>query len=119
MKSSILFTLTFIAFWLWIYGYSVASGSVGATEDVQINATNIWMLCDAAGKSLFCISLAFYFGGYLREWFIFLACLSLNNVLDEIYFDPFSLGWNEAVIFVLLVAYYSHKITRLIYGTPK
>ena len=119
MKASVLFALTFIAFWLLIYGYSVASASVGASEEVQINATNIWMLCDAGGKSLFCISLAYYFGGYLREWFIFLACLSLNNVLDELYFDPFTLGWNEAGIFVFLVAYYSHKITRLIYGVAK
>ena len=119
MKNTILFVMTFIAFWLWIYGYTTAAASVGATTDIQEAATTIWMLCDAVAKSLFAMALAIFVGGYLREWFIFLACLSLNNVLDEIYFDPFSLGWNEAVIFVLLVAYYSHKITRLIYGTPK
>ena len=119
MKNTILFVMTFIAFWLWIYGYTTAGASVGASEDVQEAATTIWMLCDAVAKSLFAMALAIFVGGYLREWFIFLSVLSLNNIIDELYFNPFALGWNEIAIFMILLVYYTHRITRLIYGSSK
>lgn len=119
MKNAILFVMTFVAFWLWIYGYSVSSAAVNANVEFQIHATNVWMLCDATAKALFALSLAIFFDSYLREWFIFLSCLSINNVLDELYFDPLRLGWNEAAIFIIVLVYYTFRITKAIYGAAK
>lgn len=119
MKTPIQFILTFIAFWLWIYGYTNMAANIHGTEEQQIAATNAWALCDSIAKSLFIFAFVMMTTGYFREWLTFIFLLSINNLLDETFFNPYQLGWNEWLIAAVFVGYYAHKITKGIYATKQ
>lgn len=119
MNNIAAFLCTFIACILWVYGHSSVALSLHLSEQMQIIATNTWMLCDAVAKSFVFLALVLLTTGYFREWLMFMFGLTINNLLDELFFDPLKIGINEYCILVILAIYYSSKITRAMYGNSK
>jgi len=113
------FTLTLIACILWVYGDTCIAFALEASETEKIHANNLWTICDAIAKSFTMLSLALLTTGCFREWAAFMFALSVNNLLDELFFDPTQIGVNEYVILIGLTIYYTFKITRNIYATPR
>jgi hypothetical protein len=61
------------------------------------------------GNALFIFLLALYIKQTTKTTFIsfFLFCITLNNLLDELLFDPHKFGINEIIATVLIpIAYY-------------
>lgn len=42
-------------------------------------------------------------------WAFFLLCGSINNLLDELLFNPTKLGWNELVLIIFIPAIWLYK----------
>lgn len=122
MNKAISFTLSVIAFFIWVYGYAVV-GAVAripdASEIAQRHATNTWMWCDAVAKSIFILAFTTITTGYYREWLAFVFTLSINNLLDELFFDPLHLGLNEIFIALCFAVYFTYKITRALYAVKQ
>jgi hypothetical protein len=119
MKNVATFLLTLAAFMLWMYGQTSVAFSVELSEAAQIHATNVWMACDAVAKCLVIVSLVIWTDGYLREWLLFMLGLTLNNAMDEFFFDPLSIGINEYILLVFLAIYYSQRITKNLYAPTR
>lgn len=113
------FTLTLLACILWVYGDSCIAFALEGSETEQIHATNLWMLCDAIAKSFTMLSLALLTTGYFREWAAFMFALSVNNLMDELFFDPTMIGINEYVILIALTIYYTFKLTKNYYANSR
>jgi hypothetical protein len=71
----------------------------------EIQATNAWMLCDAISKFLFVGAFWCEAKNTLKHVLFAAMILCLNNLLDELFFDPLRLGWNEIVMLVLITIY--------------
>lgn len=119
MNSITAFLCTFIACFLWVYGHSCIAMTLNLDEVAQINATNVWMMCDAFAKSLTILALVLLTTGYFREWLMFMFALTINNVMDELFFEPLQIGVNEYCILLILAIYYTAKISKAMYGVPK
>lgn len=69
--------------------------------DSEEYKTNYWLYCRGQGFSFLLILLA----GVIKDnedklsriFFDFTIGLAINNLIDELYFDPLHLGWNEIV----------------------
>jgi hypothetical protein len=63
------------------------------------------------GNALFIFLLALYIRQISKPSFstFFLFCLALNNLLDEILFDPQKLGWNEFLATAIIIIVYFLK----------
>lgn len=116
MKTAIILTITVLAFIISCFGYLKIANSVNLDEAAQIAATNTWMLCDAVSKCMWVLATVMLTTTYVRQWLLFIFAVTVNNLMDELWFNPFTLGWNEAVIIVVLAVYYSYSITRSFYG---
>jgi hypothetical protein len=116
MNQIVAFLCTFIAFFLWCYGHSAIAFSLELSESAQIHATNVWMTCDAIAKSLTFLALVLLTTGYFREWLMFMFALTINNLMDELFFDPLSIGVNEYAILLITAIYYTIKISKAMYG---
>jgi len=111
------FFLSLLALLCWCAGYLTVAYTYHHQGWVADEfATDIWMLCDAFGKSLIILACMALSSELLRQWLTFIFFLSINNILDEVWFNPYSLGWNEAAITVVLAIYYTTQITKAIYA---
>jgi hypothetical protein len=119
MKNIVAFMCTLFACFLWIYGHSSVALTYYLDDIAQVHATNVWMLCDAFAKSFVILALVLLTTGYFREWLMFMFALTLNNIMDELFFEPLKIGVNEYCILLLLAIYYTSKITRGIYGAKQ
>ena len=119
MKTVAAFIFTIAALLFWVYGHSCVAFALELSDAEQIHATNIWMLCDAMAKSFTMLSLVLITTGYYREWVCFMFALSVNNVMDEVFFSPTAIGLNEYVILIALIIYYTFKITKNYYANPR
>lgn len=119
MKTVVSFVLTFAACLFWVYGHSCVAFALELSEAEQIHATNVWMLCDAVAKSFTMLSLVLITTGYYREWLCFMFALSINNVMDELFFSPTAIGLNEYVILIALSIYYTFKLTKNYYANTR
>lgn len=119
MNNVAAFLCTFVACFLWVYGYSLVAATTMLDDVAQIHATNVWMMCDAFAKSLTILALVLLTTGYFREWLMFMFALTINNVMDELFFEPLQIGVNEYCILLILAIYYTAKISRAMYGAPK
>jgi len=86
------------------------------TVEQQIRATNYYMLCDAICWVLaFCI-ITMLATGLFRQLMSMCIFLWVGKVIDELFFDPTVLTWNDLVLFNIaqLVAVYAitKHITR-------
>lgn len=63
------------------------------------------------GNALFIFLLALYIRQVTKKSFItfFLFCVTLNNLLDEILFDPQKIGLNEYIATALIIVVYFIK----------
>jgi hypothetical protein len=63
------------------------------------------------GNALFIFLLALYIRQISKPSFItfFLFCLALNNLLDELLFDPQKIGWNEYIASAIIIIVYFLK----------
>lgn len=52
-------------------------------------------------------------------WSFLLLCGSINNLFDELFFDPVKLGWNELALFIVIPAIwlYKKRHERKLFGT--
>jgi hypothetical protein len=106
-----------MAFALWVAAYSFAAyvyHHPGFVSDTY--ATDVWMICDAVAKCFAILTAIVLTNGYYRQWLVFVFTVAVNNVLDELLFDPYGIGINEAAITVVLACYYTHNICKLIYA---
>lgn len=74
------------------------------------------------GMALFIMILSFIIYSYNRQKFVYflLFCLSINNFLDECFFDPTKNGINEIVIvFFILIFWYFKNIRNARKNTPE
>ena len=42
-------------------------------------------------------------------WAFFLLCGAMNNLLDEMFFDPTKLGWSEGILIIVIPAIWLYK----------
>jgi len=63
------------------------------------------------GNALFIFLLALYIRQISKPSFIifFLFCLALNNLLDEVLFNPLKIGWNEYLASAIIIVVYFLK----------
>jgi hypothetical protein len=63
------------------------------------------------GNSLFIFLLALYIKQATKKSFItfFLFCVTLNNLLDELLFDPQKIGYNEYIATAIVIVVYLLK----------
>ena len=63
------------------------------------------------GNSLFIFLLALYIKQATKKSFItfFLFCVTLNNLLDELLFDPQKIGYNEYIATAIIIVVYLLK----------
>jgi hypothetical protein len=95
---AILVTITLIA---WLAAYM----GVPAFGD------DYWFLLDAIGKFTLSVAVACVIVGYYAQVIAnSMAVLAASNLLDEIFFNPQSTGWNEYVFTALVLIYASIKI---------
>jgi hypothetical protein len=47
---------------------------------------------------------------------MFMFALTINNLMDELFFDPLSIGVNEYAILLITAIYYTIKISKAMYG---
>lgn len=119
MNRVVSFVLAFAACIFWVYGHSCVAFALELSENEQIHATNVWMLCDAMAKCATMLAFVLITTGYYREWVSFMLALSINNFMDELFFSPTEIGLNEYVILVALAIYYTFKITRNYYANSR
>ncbi len=86
------------------------------SEEVQIKATNLWMLFNASSWVLAFAIMAMLSVGLFRELAIILVIMWLGNVCDEIWFDPTIPQIND--IASLGIAY-SLALVRITYHLTK
>lgn len=67
------------------------------TEEVQIYATNMYMLMNAMSWVLAFGIIALLSTGLFRQLVIIACLLWIGNVIDEIFFDPTIPQWNDLV----------------------
>jgi len=67
------------------------------TEEVQIYATNMYMLINAMSWVLAFGIIALLSTGLFRQLVIIACLLWIGNVIDEIFFDPTIPQWNDLV----------------------
>lgn len=65
------------------------------TEEVQIYATNMYMLLNAMSWVLAFGIIALLSTGLFRQLVIIACLLWIGNVIDEIFFDPTIPQWND------------------------
>lgn len=89
---------------------SIVGGQMLVLIPDEIKATNTWMLCDAVAKVLFIG--AFWLEAKAAMKHILFGCLliALNNLLDELFFDPLLYGINELVLLFIITIYATFKI---------
>jgi hypothetical protein len=63
------------------------------------------------GNSLFIFLLALYIKQATKKSFLtfFLFCVTLNNLLDELLFDPQKIGYNEYIATAIIIVVYLLK----------
>lgn len=62
---------------------------------------------------VFLLSVNLFSSNRKKFAYFLLLCLSINNLLDELFFDPTIFGWNEIVSALLIpVIYYARKIHK-------
>jgi hypothetical protein len=71
----------------------------------EIQATNAWMLCDAIAKVLFVGAFWDEAKGMLKNLLFGVMLLCANNLLDELFFDPLMLGWNEIALLIAITVH--------------
>lgn len=82
----------------------IGSQCIWIIED-EIRATNAWMFCDALSKVLFIGAFWNEAKGLLKHVLFAVFILALNNLADELFFDPLHLGWNEIVMLITITIY--------------
>lgn len=120
MKTFKAFLLSILAFATWITGYIFMAhhvSNLGLYTDSF--ATDVWMMCDAIAKCLIIAVLLLLTTGYFHQWLMFVFSVAVNNLLDELLFDPYTLGLNEAGITVLLAIYYTTQINKALYESRR
>jgi hypothetical protein len=96
--AAILVTITLIA---WLAAYM----GVPAFGD------DYWFMLDAIGKFTLSVAVACVIVGYYAQIIAnSMAVLAASNLIDEIFFNPESTGWNEYVFTALVLIYASIKI---------
>jgi hypothetical protein len=94
--------------------FSVVTSIVGAQMLVvipdEIRATNAWMLCDAVSKILFVGAFWLHAKGTLKHLLFGVLFIAINNLVDELFFDPMCYGFNELVLLLIIASYTTFKI---------
>lgn len=67
------------------------------------------------GNSLFCFLIALYIRQISKPSFLvfFLFCVTLNNLLDELIFDPQKIGINEYIASAIIIIIYFLKDKKI------
>lgn len=63
------------------------------------------------GNAVFIVMLAIVIFNHYKTffWSFFLLCGSINNLLDEMFFGPTKLGWNELALLVIIPLIWLYK----------
>jgi len=92
---------TFIIVTLQVIAGILIAQTVGKSEDEQIYATNIWILLNAT-QWVFAFSvIAMLTTGLFRQLTIVLVLLWIGKLIDEVYYDPTAIAWNDIVNFAI------------------
>lgn len=94
--------------------FSIATSVVGSQMLVlipdEIKATNTWMLCDAVSKIMFIGAFWLEAKGAIKHILFGCLLIALNNLLDELFFDPLLYGLNELILLLIITIYATFKI---------
>jgi hypothetical protein len=103
-------TKTALALVLFSMATSIVGGQMLVLIPDEIRATNVWMLCDAVAKILFVGAFWLESKGPIKH--VLLGCLliALNNLFDELFFDPLIYGFNELLLLLIITIYATFKI---------
>lgn len=92
-------TITIVALQV-IAGVLIAL-AVGKSEDEMIAATNMWMLLNAT-QWVFAFSvIGLLTTGLFRQLTVVVVLLWIGKLIDEIWFDPTVLSWNDILNFAI------------------
>jgi hypothetical protein len=119
-KTFAAFLVSLLALCTWMFGYILVAYTFHHPYFVtDIFVTDMWMLSDAIAKCLIIVVLLMLTTGYFHQWLMFVFSVAVNNLLDELWFDPYTLGLNEAAITVLLAVYYTTQINKALYAARR
>lgn len=94
--------------------FSIATSIVGSQLLViipdEIRATTAWMLCDGVCKVLFVGAFWLEAKGSIKHVLFGVLLLCINNLLDELFFDPLRYGWNELFLLLIITIYATFKV---------
>jgi len=114
------FLVSVLALLTWAFGYTLVAYTYHHPSFVtDVFATDMWMLTDAIAKCLMIIMALLLTTGYFHQWLMFVFSVAVNNLLDELLFDPYTLGFNEAAITVALAIYYTTQINKAVYESRR
>lgn len=75
--------------------------SVNGTEEQQIAATNTYFLFNATSWAFAFAIIALLTSGLYRQLMWVVVILSVGKLIDEIWFDPTVISWNDIVNFII------------------
>jgi len=82
-----------------VVSHMIVHFSGNASEEQQIVATNYYMLCDAICWTLaFCI-ITMMATGLFRQLMAICVFLWIGKTMDELFFDPTVMQWNDLLMF--------------------
>lgn len=98
-KTAAYITITIVA--LQIIAGVLLAKAVGKSEDEMVAATNMWMLLNAT-QWVFAFSvIGLLTTGLFRQLVVVVILLWIGKLIDEIWFDPTVLAWNDILNFAV------------------
>lgn len=104
--------LTVMIVTMQVVAHMIIHFATGGSEEEQIAATNYYMLMDAICWTLAFGIIAMLVTGLFRQLAFILVVLWLGKVMDELFFDPCVLTWNDLVMFNVAQVYAVFVLTK-------
>jgi hypothetical protein len=95
-----------------VLAHSIVHFATNQDETAQIAATNYYMLCDAICWVIAFGIIAMMASGLFRQLMTVVALLWVGKVIDELFYDPTALSWNDLLMFNIAQVYAVFVITK-------
>lgn len=112
-------TITIVA--LQVLAGIVVTIALDKTDEEMIHASNIWMLLNATQWVFAFTVIALLTTGLFRQLTVVVIMLWIGKVIDEVFFDPCVLAWNDILNFAIaeniaLILITIHLTKKQFYG---
>lgn len=104
--------LTIMIVFIQLTAQTIVHFATNKSENKQVDASNYYMLCDAICWTLAFAIIAMLVSGLFRQLAFIVAFLWACKVIDELYFDPCVLSWNDLITFNIAQCYAVYVISK-------